>query len=234
MTKKAMALALAAAGVLVSQAGAADLGVQRVTAPSAVVAPAFGWSGFYLGISGGYGFGRSTHVQVPAFQSFSMNGGIVGLAAGYNHQFANNVVLGIEADISYSGIRGSTLGICTPPGCFTDVKWLGTARGRLGYAIDRFMPYLTAGAAFGGVNSRVGPPSILFGSTTRLGWTIGAGVEVALADRWTARAEYLYADLGRFTYATVPTISADARVHTVRVGVNYLFSTGPSAVVARY
>ena len=69
---------------------------------------------------------------------------------------------------------------------------------------------------------------------TRVGWTLGAGVEYAVTQNWTVKAEYSYYNFGTRTLG--PTYAGTVRsdAHTVKLGVNYLFSTGPSAVVARY
>ena len=88
----------------------------------------------------------------------------------------------------------------TAPGtCETSNNWLGTARGRIGYAFDRFLPYFTAGAAFGDIKGTVGAVNDF--SATKVGWTGGAGVEYAFIDNWSAKLEYLYVDLGKATCA---------------------------------
>ena len=76
-----------------------------------------------------------------------MSGGLIGGTIGYNWQI-NRIVVGAEGDIDWSGIRGTTILLC-PPGCTTRNYWLSTVRGRLGYAFDRFLPYVTAGLAVG-------------------------------------------------------------------------------------
>ncbi len=104
------------------------------------------------------------------------------------------MVWGVEGDGDWSNIKGSTTSTLCPLGCSTSNTWLATARGRLGYAADRWMPYITGGAAFGDI--RASTPSFSGTSTNKTGWTIGGGVEVALVGNWTAKAEYLYVDLG--------------------------------------
>src|SRR5713101_6834306 len=110
--------------------------------------PGYSWSGFYLGINGGGGWGRS---QWDGIDRFNVSGGLIGGTIGYNWQI-NQFVLGVEGDIDWSGIRGSTTTLCAV-GCDTRNHWLGTVRGRLGYAFDRFLPYLTAGLALGDINA---------------------------------------------------------------------------------
>jgi len=103
--------------------------------------------------------------------------------------------VGAEGDIDWSGIRGTNTVFC-PPGCNTRNHWLATVRGRLGYAFDRFLPYLTGGLAVGDINASVlGLPG---GSVTNAGWTIGGGLEVGIVSNVSFKAEYLFFDLSDF------------------------------------
>ena len=172
---------------LIGAAAAADLppGPNYYKAP-AYLPPPYTWSGFYIGINGGGGLGRSNWDTVGGF---NVSGGLVGGTVGYNYQ-VSHVVFGVEGDVDWSGIQGST------GGTSTSNSWLSTVRGRIGYAADRFMPYITGGGAFGTINASA--PGLAGGSATNAGWTHGAGLEFAIAGNWTAKAEYLYVDLGRF------------------------------------
>lgn len=217
MFKKVVLAAAFVLGAFAAQA--ADLPSTK-RAPVAPVFAAYNWTGFYVGLQGGYGWGRSLHRQGAASSGkIESDGGLIGATVGYNYQI-NSFVIGLEGDLAYSGIRGGTLTNCAPPGCRTEMDWFGTVRGRLGYAFDRVMPYITAGAAIGNVTGKVG---LLSGSETRVGWTVGGGVEAAIWNNWTAKVEYLYADMGKFDYISAPAISTDLRVHIVRAGVNYRF-----------
>jgi hypothetical protein len=102
---------LASAGILamsVIAASAADLPRQRMPAKAepVYVPPVWSWTGFYVGINGGGGFGRSDFAAPFPSGSFNTSGGLVGGTLGYNYQM-DNVVLGIEGDIDWSNIRGS-------------------------------------------------------------------------------------------------------------------------------
>ncbi len=134
-------------------------------------------------------------------------------------------VFGLEGDSDWSNIRGSTGagGACVGNSCETRNNWLATARGRLGYAFGRFMPYITGGAAFGDVKTSV--DTIGSQTTTRAGWTGGGGVEAAIAGPWTAKVEYLYADLGKPNCDTAcgPSTSTSFPTSLVRGGINYRF-----------
>lgn len=211
-------LLLAAVGViaLVSAAAGADLppGPPNYYKAPAFVPPPYNWSGLYIGVNGGAGFGRSNWDTAGSFNTF---GGVVGGTVGYNYQI-NRVVLGVEGDVDWSGIRGSAGGFTTSD------SWLSTVRGRMGYAADRFMPYITGGGAFGNINAS--GPAIGGGSATNAGWTLGGGIEFAIAGNWTAKAEYLYVDLGRFNCGIscgAPTDNVSFNTSLVRGGVNYRF-----------
>jgi len=205
-------------------AAAADLPVAPAPYYKApVYAPAYNWSGFYLGINGGGGWGRSTWTTTGPFDT---SGGLVGGTIGYNYQM-NQVVLGVEGDIDWANINGSTNTGCTAvggKGCTTGDNWLSTVRGRLGYAADRFMPYITGGAAFGDI--KASGPGLTGTDTTNAGWTVGGGIEFAIAGHWTAKAEYLYVDLGSVSCgaacgAAVQNVNWHANLG--RVGLNYRF-----------
>jgi outer membrane immunogenic protein len=153
-----------------------------------------------------------------------VSGWLAGATAGYNYQFGQAVV-GVEGDIDWSGINGSTTNLC-PGGCETSNSWLATVRARLGYAADRFMPYVTGGAAFG--NIRASTPSFAETSTDNTGWTLGAGLETALVPNWTAKVEYLYVDLGSFNCGLncgtgLTNDNVSFHTNTLRAGVNYKF-----------
>jgi len=217
---------LASAGVLAmaSLANAADLPRQMYSkAPPPMAAPYYNWTGFYVGINGGGAWGSSSWDSTG---SFDLSGGMIGGTVGYNWQ-TGPWVLGVEGDLDWASVKGSTNVItCTTANCQTENTWLGTARGRVGYAFDRFMPYITGGLAFGGVDANQAPfPG---GSSTQVGWAVGAGLEFAVVNNITAKVEYLHYDLGSFTCGLncgngvlndQVSFSADA----VRGGVNIRF-----------
>lgn len=218
---KKLILAATALAAFAASAQAADLGYRKPSAVVPIMAK-YNWTGFYVGIQGGYGFGGDNkHTQGGAQSgTFDLSGGLVGGTVGYNYHLSNDIVLGAEGDYAWSGIKGDTATNCAAPGCRTDIRSFGTARVRVGYAIDRFMPYITGGLAVGDVKGAVGP-GVLRGSEFRAGWTIGGGVEAAVWQNLTAKVEYLYYDLGKFNYT--PGINTTAKGHLVRAGLNYRF-----------
>jgi len=214
-------LAVAAAlltGALAAQA--ADLPQPSYKAP-AYVGPSYAnWTGFYVGINGGYAWGDSEWSGGTGNFKVSPNGWLGGGTIGYNFQ-TGTWVWGIEGDFDYVDLNGTAGGLCI--GCSVKDTWLGTARGRLGYAgWNNWLPYITGGGAFG--NIKVSTP---FGdnSNTKWGWTAGAGLEWAFLANWSAKVEYLYVDLGSTNCdlcAVTPT-NIDFKSSIVRLGVNYRF-----------
>ncbi len=211
-------LAALAAVSTMTAANAADL-ARRHTMPTKapLYAAPYNWTGFYVGINGGGGFGGSSSFSAPfASSSFDTSGGLAGGTIGYNWQ-TGPLVFGLEGDGDWSGIKGSST--CAGISCSLRNDWLATARGRVGYAFDRFLPYITGGGAFGNVKANISG----VGSTdeTRAGWTLGGGLEFAIAGPWTAKVEYLYADLGNSS--SIAGSNADFKTNIVRGGINYRF-----------
>jgi outer membrane immunogenic protein len=187
-----------------------------------MVAP-FTWTGFYVGINGGYGFGKSNWSNVGGSSGdFDVKGGLVGGTLGYNLQ-TGVWVWGLEADLDASWIKGSNTTTCLP-GCTTTNDWLATGRGRIGYAWDRWLPFITGGVAFGDIKMTTPIPTQQ--TASRFGWTLGAGVEYAFMGAWSAKLEYLYVDLGKATCSVVNCgveIDATFKTNIVRAGLNYRF-----------
>jgi outer membrane immunogenic protein len=191
-------------------------------APAAYIPVAYNWTGFYLGINGGYGWGRS---HWSGLGNANPSGGMVGGTAGYNWQALGSPwVFGLEGDVDWTDMKGTFINTACPVGCQTKNTWQATVRGRVGYAWDRVMPYLTGGLALGDVQAN--QPGFAGVSNTKAGWTIGGGVEAALAGNWTAKLEYLHVDLGNTTCGVaacaLPT-NVGFHAEEVRAGVNYRF-----------
>ena len=207
---------------LVGTANAADLPRQMYTKAPPMAAPYYNWTGFYVGVNGGGGWGSADWNSTG---SSDVSGGLVGGTVGYNWQFGT-WVLGAEGDIDWADISGSTTSGCIGgTSCTTQNNWLGTARGRVGYAFDRWMPYLTGGAAFGDVQAS--HPGFTGMTSTQVGWTVGAGVEFAVVSNVTAKLEYLHYDLGSFNCGMncngFVTDNVNFNANVVRGGVNVHF-----------
>ena len=213
-----------AAAMTMTAANAADMPRRHAMATKApLYAAPFNWTGAYVGINGGGGFGTSSWSAATGASSFNTSGGIAGGTLGYNWQM-NQAVFGLEGDIDWSNIKGSTAAVPCTTSCETRNNWLSTARGRIGYAFGRYMPFVTGGAAFGDV--KMSPAGFAGNSETRTGWTLGGGLEAQIAGPWSAKIEYLYADLGKTNCAAgacAIATSADFTTSIVRGGINYHF-----------
>ncbi len=248
---KKFLLAGTAAIALASGAQAADLGVPRGAVAGVVVAPAFSWTGFYLGgqIGGVWARQGGSNTTLAGTNPVPLafgNGFVGGLHVGFNYQI-NQIVVGAEADIEASTVSGARRGVAgaAVPGLLFDMtmrqSFMGSLRARAGVAMDRTLFYVTGGVAFTSARNTManaGAAPFHTFTTTRAGWTVGAGVEHAFAPNWTARLEYRYANFGSFTNANAG-VNSQFNVspkddHAIRLGVSYLFSTGGAAVVARY
>jgi outer membrane immunogenic protein len=216
------ALGLVAAGA----ASAADLPSRKgpVLAPIAY-APVFTWTGFYVGANAGYGIGTIDSTNFGVLPTFSDPDGFIGGGQiGYNYQIGQ-IVLGAEADFQGADLKARVSG-----GGFTasnELNYFGTVRARLGFAFDRFLPYVTGGFAYGNVKNSLNGPGFAFrDDNIQYGYTIGAGLEYAFTNNLTAKIEYLYVDLERERINT-PFGTTGAQVGTdfsvVRAGLNYKF-----------
>ena len=201
------------------------------------------------------GLGASELGGTGLSSSSSPRGGIAGGQVGFNWQ-AGMVVFGAEFDAQWSGQSNAVSLICTPPipGCTATeavkIRSLTTGRARIGLAFDWLMPYVTAGGVL--VNARddltvnVGGASANFQplSNTTLGWTAGAGVDVALSSNWSARFEYLHIRANGITSSVLipgflgngtASETASYRDNIVRVGLNYRIGPrgGPGVLETR-
>jgi len=206
---------------------------------------ALSWTGFYIGVHGGYGWLDYKQTSVSSNSvpldicstsgstdscSFNPSGGVFGGFAGYNWQ-SGNIVFGVEADGSWADLKHSqnfSQGNFGPITVRGEVEWLATIRGRLGVAVGQTLIYGTGGVAFGGVNSGwvadSNPSTATFAKDTKTGWVAGGGIEHAFARNWSLRAEVLYHDLGKaagsfFGAGTTYSTSFRHTVTTARAGL---------------
>ena len=241
----AAAFAITAVGMGSGAAFAADLPARVYTKAPPIMVQAYNWTGFYLGVNAGFGFGRNrTDVDASLFgfsetTRLSPFGALGGAQVGYNWQTGNfglgNLVFGLEADIQGADLKDDrsctfACGALGGTGVQYSQKldWFGTVRGRIGLATGPVLSYFTGGFAYGSVETGVNGGPLLGASSfkdTRTGWTIGSGVEAALGGNWTGKIEYLYVDLGSQTgspiFPAVPvasSFSSDIREHIFRIG----------------
>ena len=250
MNKKTVVGAGLALALSAGSAFGADLPHQKAP-PYIPPPPPLLWTGFYVGLNAGYDFGGSNSVTVmtwPGFINPAFAPGVIAGAAalassasgvlpsndsgfigggqlGYNYQFSNSFVVGLEADIEGAGVGGAANTFNAQPvpafgfalnsilTARKNLDYLGTVRGRLGWlATSTLLTYVTGGLAYGGVNSNVNittniipalaviTPSLSSFSDTRVGWTVGGGFEWMFMPNWSAKLEYLYYDLGNVTF----------------------------------
>lgn len=198
---------------------------------------AYDWTGFYLGAQAGYAWGdspsevyeRSTGRAVEAKVDFAPEGALGGLYLGYQHQFSGGALLGVEADFAAGGIDNNFATLVPGNRSYkSEIDWQGAVRLKVGYAFDRFLPYVAGGLAFARYETSISymPTPLISVSKTLLGGTVGAGVEYAFSDAFSARVEYRYAAYEEFTARHPdPTagVRTDLETHDVRVGVGYRF-----------
>jgi outer membrane immunogenic protein len=181
--------------------------------------PVTNWSGFYAGLNAGYGWASVS----SGGGSSDLTGFVGGGQIGYNWQGSSPLVLGIEADFQGSTQSRSD----TVLGVTIDQKlpWFGTARARIGYAMNDWMIYATGGAAWVDykVTGTAGGVSVS-SDASKAAWTAGAGLEWMFMPKWSAKLEYLYIDSGTTTITLfgVP-LSGRATDSVVRLGVNAHF-----------
>jgi outer membrane immunogenic protein len=231
-------LALVVSIAFVHAAAAADLGTPRrpVYDEPLPHAPAFTWTGLYIGANVGYGWSNSDwqFAATPGTStSHSGTGGLVGGQIGYNLQ-VRQYVFGAEADLSGTWLDGSTACPNAAFNCSHSFNWLASVRGRAGVAVNgnRTLLYGTAGVAWADVDyaAKDVVTGANFGtgfSNTHVGWVAGAGIEHMLTPNLSARVEYLYYG---FDSVTAPAgalgagpAALDLNTQTVRFGLNFKF-----------
>jgi outer membrane immunogenic protein len=237
-------------------------------------APIFSWTGFYIGVNGGYGGNNVVgHYYDPydegysTYEKLTSSGFLAGGTVGFNYQFpTSNFVLGFEGDFDWSNIKASfsegysySDGYNENSSYGSQLNWLATARARIGYAVTtpfgNLLPYVTGGAAFGNVKNFVNyygndPGAYSEGASwthTWTGWTAGAGLEYAITQNLSFKAEYLYVDLGNQNITgdlggnppSGISYTEHWTANIVRVGLNWRFGDWfapppPPPVVAKY
>jgi outer membrane immunogenic protein len=268
LTSRALGVFAALAALLT--AGAAQAADLPAPITKAAAVPLHDWTGFYVGghLGGGLsGDWNGTTRQEPVSPvaqwdlSFgqSASGFSGGAQLGANWHIAPRLVLGIEADLSWANLHGEarispvpTTG-GTAAGTFAlmrrDVDWIGTLRGRVGHAWDRWLVFASGGFAFGQVSFAGDVNFTALGGAafpvsqrkTQLGWTVGGGIEHALPGNWTVRGEYLYYALGAADVNALPvpftagTTSHyrwnETAIHALRFGLNYKLG---APLIAKY
>jgi outer membrane immunogenic protein len=210
------------------------------------------WTGGYLGVTGGYGWGDSdfdadvvnsadnSDILQSLSGSIDVDGFLLGGQAGYDFDFGNGMVLGVVGDMSWSGMDGD---ICVEDGgCdgslddsygFAEINWIATVRARAGFSTGPALFYGTGGLAIADAEASAtfieGPADPRRSdSNTHLGWVIGAGAEYRMNENMSLGAEYLHVELGREEYTMRGTAAdilsdSDLTLDIVRASLNYRF-----------
>jgi len=210
--------------VLASAAHAADLIIDTEPMMPGIVETSTSWDGPFIGVFGGYGWG-STDLEdtLDDFDAPEPEGWLLGVNAGVNFTLTDGIIAGVVGDIAWSNMEESVdfgLGSYS-----SNVDWLGSVRGRLGFDGGAFMPYLTAGLAFAHNEIEAFDGDLSASDDqTHVGWTVGAGVEFAATENLSIDLLYRYSDYGDATY-TVGPIEGDVGLtsHTLTVGLNFGF-----------
>jgi outer membrane immunogenic protein len=221
--------------IVPAAASAADMAV-KAPSPAPSAPTTFNWTGWYLGVNGGGAWGRQDPLNIITDRfdplAASTSGGLVGGTIGFQAQAAN-VLVGVEADIDWAHITGSTTATPTVGGAplvpitaSTRIDTQSTLRVRAGVPVDKWLPYLTAGLAVLDAKTDLTTPagavcggifSGCSGANHQIGAALGGGVEYAFTNNWSVKLEYLY----------VTAASLDiSHTNEIRAGVNYRF-TGP-------
>jgi outer membrane immunogenic protein len=256
MLISSLAVQSLAAICVAAPAFAADLPARQYGKAAPMISPmsVYDWSGFYVGANVGGAWDNGTATNAALDGTFvssgtARNSGVIGGGQiGYNYMVSPSFLLGVEADVDGTSLKGSVLSIDGSNQHSSKLDAFGTVRGRVGFAENNWLFYGTGGFAWseGSVTrtqiatvAAMPPIPALAGtvetaSNTRTGWAAGAGVEWGITQNWTARIEYLYLDLGNAT-SVFPLSNrlqtSSLTMNVARVGVNYKFG-GP--VVARY
>ncbi|MGA2495463.1 MAG: outer membrane protein [Roseiarcus sp.] len=226
--------------VLGQGAFAADLPTHKGPPPAPVPAPAFNWTGFYIGGNVGGLWSNDGVADAGAMllipgggNTLTPTGIVGGVQAGYNYQISS-FVLGVEGDLDVSSTKGnfSYQDYTGAPYSVhsTSLPFFGDVRARAGVAFDRFLPYVTGGVVFADVKNSLVDPVYGFslsrgGSAT--GWTIGGGAEYAIDNHWSVKAEYLFMQFPDVSATTSTGMAYSFKfkddAQLARVGLNYRF-----------
>lgn len=232
------------ASILIGPASAADFANKPIYKAPPAVAPVYDWRGLYIGAHVGYGWARPDIIPlVGSVTNTPRPAGVLGGGQiGYNFQ-TGAWVYGIEADTSYGDLDDTRTCVGQPSGvtlsCRGAPKYFGTIDGRLGYAINNWLPYVKGGAAWSHEDFTqlfnvgtvcVGTPCT--GGGNQWGWTVGGGLEYGFASNWSLKVEYDFLD---FDHSDTVTLSNGASTNTfgvtktiqkAEVGLNYRFDWG--------
>ena len=220
---KSLLLASTAIIAMMSAASAADLAPRVYAKAAPFVSPAYNWTGFYIGVMGGYGWSQEARVGGLTGTTNEFKGGFAGGTIGYNWQQSGSpFVFGLEVDAAWSDIKSSA----TALGITVEDKFrsIGSATGRIGYAADNALFYFKGGYAW--ADNKLSASALgttISESKVHSGWTVGGGLEYGFTPNWSIKGEYMYASFSNEGYSLLGGLTLGADIHTVKGGVNYRF-----------
>ncbi len=248
--------------IMSAKSAMADEALTRKNPLTLPNAPAvYDWTGLYGGGHLGYAWGHSDWATVQGtsgslnlaqpINSFYESGSFfAGIQSGYNHMFPNRLIAGAEVDTSFpswpnlSGITIGGIQTFISPTFGTALSYSetvlssGTVRGRIGYAPRNWLFYVTGGFAW--TYNQQTLTQLVSGATEtpslwRLGWAAGAGIEIPILPRWTAKLEYLFTEYGKrnMTFSNAEQqINSNFLLQELRIGVNYQFDNTAATAFA--
>ena len=208
-------------------------GVLAIASAGSVFAQGFDWTRMYAGATLGWGSSTQQWTSTAAVTTggFSGDGWVAGATLGRNWQNGNKVY-GFEADLQLSDISATetvTGGCSVAAPCTASIDWYSTMRGRFGILTGDTLLFATGGLAIGQIeNDQPALSPLANATTTKVGWTVGLGLETPMKDDWTFKAQIDYLDFGETDFCPaagcLATVVSDyTRVTTIRVGVNKHF-----------
>ncbi len=244
MNRLLLTMLAGTAALAAMPANGADLGVPY-RAPLAAP-PVFSWTGCYAGTRSGLGTGHTTMQDkdvpgdIDAFGGFrtantDMSGGTIGGQLGCDYQIGPNYVIGLQAMVDYSSITGTNMDQFNSTWTLRDrVDWFGSTTARLGWTYDRFLVYGKGGFAWGHNKFEIENSGATLGTpqATRLGWTLGSGLEFAFAPSWSVFVETNYYNFGNQSVPFIGNavvgngpfhVNTSQTLETFEIGLNYHF-----------
>lgn len=229
---KHLLVTTALAGALALSAGsvyAADLIIEEPVYVEPVVTGG-NWDGLYVGVFGGAAWGLADHTNSGFDEDGAdadLSGWLLGVKAGANFTLSGNIVVGVVGDVAWSDISGTYADAPVIGDSTNTINWQGSLRGIVGLDAGTFMPYLTAGLAVANATHEVEffEPELSV-DATHVGYTVGAGVEMAVADNISLNVEYRYSDFGSQEYdheSMFDPPEFDLSTHAITAGVNFRF-----------
>jgi outer membrane immunogenic protein len=232
-------VALVALGAAVP-ALAADLSPRTYTkAPAYVAAPIYNWTGFYIGGNVGGAFNGNN--GFAGANNNSNDGKFMGgVQGGYDYQFAQTWVFGVEAQYDWLSNSNNNVTFAAPNAAYTfnnTLNALGSVTGRLGYTWGPSLLYVKGGYAWADLDRSVTGPTFVGVNGNKDGYTVGAGLEYLFTQNWSGKIEYQYYDFGKTSFNNAPLAqfgSTRNDEHTVKAGLNYRFNLGGAPLLAKY